>query len=189
MATKAPEFTTFNYLIKASKHALKVRIFEFLAPNSNLESSFGLGYPSYLRIQKSMTEELRIRQYETLQNLHASLQEAASNYNLMIKLFKLNYEALQNEQKITQNLLLKMKSGQPFKMEEMIINLEETFRFQSRVLETQYRFLMENENIDKILMRGPHYEGLIELAPKKPKKKPSILHSMENILIDKETNL
>ena len=182
---RSPEIINLDYLILASKFAMKTRIFEFMTPVASADSALGTGFPSYVRVQKSMTRQLKIRRKDTLRTLESGLKETALSFNTMIKLYKLNSLALANEHQIQYAIHAKIMNDQTFKIEEIIANFEDLFRFRSRMLDAQHKFLIAQEQIRRFLLNPPHYDRLIELAPSKRRERRALIHKLEDYRINK----
>lgn len=176
MIAASPELVALEYLILGSKYALLARSFEFMHPGASMNANLGFGYPSYLRVQRSMTRELKIKQEDIDRKHHVTLETLVVTYNSLIKIFTVNKEALENEQKIEEDL----DADTFFDLDKLVDNLEDMLHHRSRVMDAQHKFLLVRDQLNRLLMRAPHYDRLLEMAPKKPKKNPNFILNIEN---------
>lgn len=116
----------------------------------------------------------------------AALQELGFNMNLMIKLYKINKQGLENEKKVQQHIKGEYFKGKALKHEIYMMNTEALFQFHSRLLDAQHKYLIAKAYIDKTLMRAPYYDGLFELVPaKKTRHRLDLVHKLENMRIER----
>lgn len=181
----SPEKKQLAYLIEASKFSTKSRIFDFLNPAGGGDTALGFGYISQLQIGKSQTRILDIQQEELVSNLKLSSYRAVENYNLAIQNHRQFDHGLHNSEQWFDFLQKRFYEGGEYEASEFIESIESMLEFHSKSLLTKLHYLISEEVIQRLLLKGERYERLLELTPSKPYKKFCLTKAMENKKIKK----
>ncbi len=182
---KIPEIKTMDYLILASQYALKTRAFEFFNLFPNSDGNIGIGYPAFLKVQKSKTEEIKIHKEIILHNIYLTIGGLVHHYNEMIRLYKINKEALTKTLILKESILEDFLAGDFFKLKELADIQKYIHRTKIGILEAQVNVLVSQDHLYRITKKSEDYKDLIDRAPRKPKHL-KLLHRAENLRFERE---
>lgn len=163
------ELRQLDFIIEGAKKSIRSRAFDFLNPAGEQDASFGFGYKSYIEVGRSNHREMSIKKSEQETNIVFAANEAVNNYNASINLFKTNFMGLNNTKELKNSLLLELESGEDLDLEKFVDLLDSLFTFHSKLLQSQHKFLIAKNQIERLRLDKPYYNGLIRLAPEKPR--------------------
>lgn len=166
------ELESFVFLKKAAKYAKYSRVFEFLSVDYEVDSNFGFGYLSYVKIGKSKQRELAVREQEMKVNLKSGLRQAINDINISFKLYDTSNKGLKNAEHWFEILIAKYFEGGEYEPSDYINALSSLLSFETRVAQAQIYYLISKAQLDRLTWSHQYYRDLLkDLTPKKKGKK------------------
>ena len=181
----SPEKKQIEYLIEASKFSTRTRMFDFLNPVGGNDTSLGFGYISQIQIGKSQTRVLNTQKDELISNLKLSVYRSVENLNLAIRNHRQFDHGLHNSEQWFDFLQKRFYEGGEYEASEFIESIESMLEFHSKTLLTRLNYLVSEEVLQRLMLRGDRYDRLLELTPSKPYKKFCLIKGLENKKIKK----
>ena len=181
---KSPEIKQFQSLLAAAKYSARSRMFDFLSPYGNEETSLGFGYLSQIKIGRSQVRELEIKLEELSANLKLAIYKVAQDYNTALEYYKNINTGLENAKKWYVLLMRQFYEGGEYEAQEFLDAIDSILLFHSEYINIRYKFMIFQAIVDRLLMRGSYYEDLKNFAVSEPKKL-SFRRKLENRKINK----
>ena len=162
---KSLEREALAYLRLAAKYSKYNRSFQFLSPDGDADGSFGFGYLANINIGKSYEYEVAIKQDELDSNILVAVRKAVSDHNFSIDLYSKSKLGYQNS--LVWYDILNAKYNEVGEMEpsEYLKALESLLAFHSRLLQSQYNYLISKAQIDRLTWNRSYYRDILNIVP------------------------
>ncbi len=168
---KSHEVKALKYLQVASKYSRKSRMFEFLSPLGDTDSSLGYGYLSSLKIEKSNLKTLQIKEEETSSLLKVNIHAQVLNHNASKLAYLETLKGRQAAQTQLSTVLKNLKNNKDLDIDKLTEALYLAINFDLQKNQAQHYYLVSLAKIKRLLWMGDDYKNLEQEVPQNQKNK------------------
>lgn len=161
----APELKSLAYLAHAAKYSKKTRVYNFLTPDSDIDSALGFGTAANLRIASSEIEQLEINRQMTQSELTKSLLLITNGITNSIALNASAHSIQRSLKYILTSLVDDFRVSSKIDINRFLSVLNDNLRAQFMINNSSHAYLQSMANISRLLLNGPDYSEIASLIP------------------------
>lgn len=156
------ELKTLHYMYQASLYAKKAQKYDFLSLGgsnaSSSDSNLGFGYTSTLKIKKSESRTIKLREEQTKTDLVKGLHTIGIHYNQSIEMLKRIENAIIYNDKLGLFAMLDFKDSFDINIKNLINLIFDRIEWDIAKNTLAHMYAMAKSNFSRILLDGVWYE-------------------------------